>query len=463
MVPARISLARTAIALACLVALALPATAADKPRPVVRNETPGIRVDKTGNRVLITVNWASWCLGNDACLRDWIEGTGYTDEGIESAKCRFWGPAGDRQCAGSTVAARPAQRIDKDSVVVLKSTHFNFFHYSIKYDVSEKQVESYTALSQIFETLFGIPELSIGSFGIAAADGFVAEARAWRQALARQKTVVSRTVDVIRNKPVLLNPAGDTDPIFEALVAARDVIDERRSQAESALNDILADESVSRLERMQFSIFFDQIDAVHDATAAYLQAVQVSANRTLKGQTHVIRRKDAGTLVSVAAIPSRQDDSGGQELGHSVAFDYFVHSARPLLFHAGFTASSADALSVEKVRTLPNTDLFAQVTENSSELTAMLTYEVHAFGERDQFAFGLTLGTSIKDPGNTILAGASLKLFDRFVLSGGISTTITEQGKDPIPQGIEGVRQLYQTFSRSRVQGGFIGVSLRVY
>ena len=130
--------------------------------------------------------------------------------------------------------------------------------------------------------------------------------------------------------------------------------------------------------------------------------------------------------------------------------------------------SSLSQVEFEAVRALNGGDLFTKVKdeEDTEELVVFLSYELASFFGQDEVELAATLGTGIKDPGETLFVGGSVELFGKLWLTvGGISSEVAEEGNRVVDElgDALGTRDLFDSFSKRRAWEVFFAVSLSAF
>jgi hypothetical protein len=355
-----------------------------------------------------------------------------------------------------TFALRLKDRFNKDMAVSVRVRNFNFLHYTIEYNVEEETVESYVTLEKLFSQVFGLTDL-VSRFAVAPCSSFGECLTDWRFKIVLAGIALDKELAKYAGVGTGLSP----EQVSEIQTFAKGL----KSQRESVLN--ARARTLDHQPESQAEVsWFETIDAKHDKLLAKIAAFQSSANLIENGQVKFIGKKKAGTIVTVNLIPK---DLQQASTGQPVSVEYFVHSSLPVRFHVGYAGSGLSDVDFATVRTLAGRDLFSQVKneDGTAEFSAFLTYELYSWTwiEKD-FGLGLTLGTDFKDPGDRIYVGASLRLFERFVLSAGGASAVVAEGENPVLDELGGLlqaRELFTTITSTRDWQLFIGVSFGVF
>ena len=386
-----------------------------------------------------------------------------------------WSKVGESPASGAT-ANRYA--VTSDTIVTVSSKKFNFVAYSIDYEIETEVIEAYKALDAIWQELFGLTGVAQAIF-TGDSDSLVDRVDSWGISL----ILIRDTLDAARSSYVTLTLsdaqisqlATDANDISNLLDAARterttlrnDVVDERRRLLAERGNMTAGEyeEAVGEYEKARDLL--DEYSTSFDALTKSGKAFIVAADLSVNGDSYLIGKKEAGTIVTFSATPKPRDGSpGGKQTAAQIV--YAVSSNLPLVFHAGAVHSDLGDFEFEEVTTLAGQDLFAQTKSSgtTTELTAFLSYPVWSKKNDDRFGALISLGTDFDNAGDNLYVGITLKLYSRFFLTFGQVSGEVEEGLTPIQEEIANqtdTRELFAAVDSDREWETFVGISFAIW
>lgn len=201
----------------------------------------------------------------------------------------------------------------------------------------------------------------------------------------------------------------------------------------------------------------------HNETLAKLKVFIDRAHESLRGRTKDLPSQKAGTIVTVTVRAKPLNDTGDEtkqaaEAG-PITVSYYVQSDRPLMFHAGAAYTRIDMVEFEKIQKDLTRDVFQEVDapDASADLIAYMTYMLTPEVDNWAGGFGLTIGTGLRDLGKRLYLGATFRLTNRLILTGGgFSQTVTEADGRALS---EANPKLFDAIKRVKQWGWFAGVS----
>lgn len=347
-------------------------------------------------------------------------------------------------------------RVDENVSVLVKVIRFNFVHYALQFAVEEQQVESYVALDKLWKQLVGFTGAAF-----AASQG---ERTAFEDKLVEWLSSIRETEEDLK---AFLN-----DARYKTIGLTESQANEMRDKAErmGAAKEDLLKLHFDALQLMNGGTledigWYDKILPQHEALLARIDAFSQGAALSINGRTWVVGKKKAGTLVTATFTPKAVDGSEQEPF----RLEYFVHSKLPVLFHVGYAYSDFSQVEFEKIRALNGQDVFALVRgdKGTDAFTAFLSFEIWSWRWKNH-SFGTlaTLGTDLTSPGDKVYVGGSLRLFERFLISGGVSTRVDAEGTDPFIEDLGdsvGARELFLVMSSKRDWTGFVAVTFNVF
>lgn len=344
---------------------------------------------------------------------------------------------------------RISGRVDEDMTVTIRSTHFNFIKYAIRYEIEETVVESYVLLARLWSGILGF------DLGSLTKDVSTLKAESgnaivdWASAVARAQAKLDAEVQAAPGEAFL------TTIQIDAV-----------GNSVKALAEVRSEVMTKYLAALQFNAFaefeqYGKVKVFHDAVLGRLDAYVDLASLTASGQVKTIPKKNGGTIVTVTMTPAT---TAGADRAPVLAVEYFSHSRLPLTFHAGYARSGLDEFDFEEVAAFARSDLFARIktNDNTQTFTAFMTYEPQAW-VRDKVAGGVTIGTDVVKPGQRLFLGGSIR-YGRFVFTyGGMSGELTD-GVDPVIEPLGGgTRQLFGALVTRRDWAQFFAFSAKVF
>ncbi len=384
----------------------------------------GIRyVSQSDNQIFIEVNW------NEA-----------TSEGK--------GDTGQEQ----------GRKIDKNTLVSIRVNHFNFLYYSLKYVKEDRVVATYDTLTKLWSQLFRIVSFAGGAGAREEIRNrpFEEAILEWRIGLLWAETKLSNCLKHLSDK-IGLN-VDDLDAIRDSLGTIG--IDRKKTL------DSLRDNAFDLVTSGQQLDTFERIDLIRERVVGELDLFISRAELTLNGQLESLGKKSAGTIVTVTMIPVPRTEKHSKE-GKPVSIDYFVHYDKTIKFHVGYAHSSLSNFDFEKVRSLSGEELFAKIKDQKAtdEFSAFVGYELLSFGTQSQNGVELTLGTDFAKPGERVYLGVSGRLIGQiFVTMGGATSNVSTPGASSLQPTASpgGLRELFDTFTKSREWAFFFAISVGV-
>jgi len=343
-------------------------------------------------------------------------------------------------------------KITSDDTVTLRVTHFNWLHYSLKFGIEERTIESYVMLERLWAQILPKP---LGQENAAlSATAFEKAIVAWRRRMATVDSALSEYTMKFASKVALSGPERQ-DIVAQVKSLGSDPIVAIETLRRAA--DALA-ESIEELD------IYERILARHQALLAKLQAFVKAADLVDRGEIHVVGKRKAGTVVTFTITPVNEK---GAQAGTPFQSAYFVRSVYPLVLHVGYAASRLKDVEFDKVRSESGSDLFlaTKSSDKTESLVTFMSYELRQFGPSADVGLHLTLGTNFDKPGEQLFVGAGLR-FTKFVLSVGFSGGEVQEGSNPIGEAIAGAagrRELFTTIASRKKWEPFAAVSLRVF
>ena len=180
---------------------------------------------------------------------------------------------------------------------------------------------------------------------------------------------------------------------------------------------------------------------------------------------------------SLVRLTGQAANLAGEPVGEAVSTRYFVATARPLIYHLGYSYGRPKDLDFTEVRAASGQDLFAatKTTESAeaagttstpgSDVVAFMSLEVLRGGPNDRYGFSVTTGTGLESPGHSIYYGATLRVFSRVLLTVGGVTATAIRGEGEVVDATSDLwnRSLFSAIKDTTSTERFWAVSFRVY
>jgi hypothetical protein len=346
-------------------------------------------------------------------------------------------------------------RIDEGMSIAVRSTHFNFVNYTLRYEVEETVVESYVLLAKLWEQILGLGDLSVLAADIrtrATPPPFQTALLRWINAI----VAAERAVEGPRNQ--FTGNVHLSDGQLEIVAKQLEAATTARDGLLKAYNELPQFDDFQDYER------YGKVRPVHEAVLGRVGAYLDLASLTLRGQLKNIGKKKGGTFVTVTITPAVREGSDGSPV---LITEYFSHSRFPLTFHAGYVGSALDDFDFEQVRALGGRDLFAAVKTNTNiqSVAAFLSYELRSWRQGSVGVLA-TIGTDFSKPGERLYLGGSVRMFRRVMLSVGGASAEVKEGVSPVFEQVGdalNARELFGAISTRRAWEGFVGLSFGVF
>jgi hypothetical protein len=396
-----------------------------------------------------------------------------------------------------------AEKIDKNKLVFLKVTNFNFLRYNLDHEVQEEVVKSYRVPENLWDQVFSYipvplpgPKAAIDT----AKNEFLLSLKNWRQKLARREKSLQDYLEKFPNnvhvtddeKAKLKEKIEDTSNGKEAIgVGALKDLEKIRQKTEELIfssaniavtvfdtltvvepkeNYIMAQirpfwskttSENTATDAYYASILYDKQLLIHEKVVQKFKAFFAAGRKTYRGTRINIGKKESGTLVTITMTPVGLSNENIEIANKTrpVSVQYFVQSDKPVVFHVGYSLAFLEDTEFEKVRTLAGNDGFTLIQGEcySLELSAFLSYELLKSNDEKQ-SLGITLGTDMTSPGDKIYIGISGRLFEHwFFTIGAVTGEIVEGVNEQI--GNPEIK-LFESIKTTRDWGFVLGISL---
>lgn len=363
------------------------------------------------------------------------------------------------------------KKITEAHTIHVTIKQFNFLKYEIKMEQEVKSLDAYQQLNTLWTQILGLG----GVVGMSSRVGeekdlFLEHFLLWETEVALVNRLVDEALEKHESSKLSVQDVADIRSAstnlggrlgnLEALEREAVRLAVLRTFQDDHGNDIVVSD-ISPDVRLQ--LVRDLRDKQEEVVAR-VDAFQARARRVELGGKKVLKGTKAGSLVKVIFTAVERNEATEDQV---VTVRYFVASSLPVVFHGGYGEGDLSDFEFEKVRTADGLDAFDLVKDDSSreEFMVFLSIDLITLDERDRFGLLATLGTGLEDPGDTLFAGVSLKLFERFFLSYGQMSAEVAEGVDPFVNQVGqtlGTRELFSTIDKRRDWGDFWGVSFLI-
>lgn len=341
------------------------------------------------------------------------------------------------------VSKHEARRITEDTALTVTVHGINYLRYGLKYEVSEKVIESYVFLERLWKQIFGLAAFGADRTRVAAAftDEFGTRLLEWRDGLDAADAALTEFIRPF--DAVVLNP-DEAAAIKSKRKQFGELVEGLRARMTSANNAIDPTKLGEQLP------VYERTLATHREVLGRFTAFEEAAGLVENGHTRRVRFGDAGRIVSVSITPV--EESTGKEYGRELTVEFLVHSTLPLTFHVGYAVSSLDKIDFEAVSAAARSDLFAKIQSDGmdQDVVALMSWSPW------KNPFHVAFGTAFSKPGEKLYAGLGWK-WNRFVVTvGGMNAaTQEEESNSKVVETIAGVagsvpRDLYASFKNRR-------------
>lgn len=349
--------------------------------------------------------------------------------------------------------AQGQSRITEDTALRVRVIGANLLKYGLRFETKEKVIDSYVDLEKLWQQMLTIVPLPRSRD--VSAGTFVDAVKAWREALSNHDSAVSEFQTEFQG---LYLTCGERERIRSEV--------ERVKERLADLERVRLNAATLIVKAEEFAVY-DATLVNHEATIARLRSFALRGTSAADGILQRIDFGEAGRIVVVSITMSELET--GTDPGVTEVIEFFVHSALPVTFHAGYSYSTLDSFEFEKVATASGEDLFAQINEgrSSSGITAFLSYrlggEQTPARRREIF---LTIGTDFEAPGKRVLMGATTRI-RKILLSAGVATAAVREAneEDKVAEVVDGVgdflgtRELFTRIYTTRQWRPFIAVT----
>jgi len=312
--------------------------------------------------------------------------------------------------------------------------HFNFLRYTLSFDVTEEKSESYDYLTKLWTSVLS-PSLA-GVLGAVAAPQGVAALTPEQRFLIQLQAIYALATELdhaIGEQIAKYSLTGLEAEEAKTLATARGSIDgslQTLNKAYADLQKLLLDPT----QTTQFanaiggtSKIYSVVTELYGAVAKRADVFLSMSEKTIGIEVRKVGTRSAGTRVTLRLVAT--GDGGAKTPMADV--HYFVETTLPLVVHGGLTFAKLNDVSFEKVKRasqFSEEDLFQRTTDNPNTraLSMFLAWQFWskagtAAGSVERVGLLFSLGTDVRAPGKKVFAGPSLALFNRIVLTAGVS------------------------------------------
>jgi hypothetical protein len=357
-------------------------------------------------------------------------------------------------------------RFSEKTPLKIYTSNFNFLQFSVNWTAkAEPQNPAFEKVSTLFDSIF--PVLSLLSPGARALAGGP-DASRWVVPLEYANNCLAEALS--RVSGVVLDRSGDSNRLAvntarHYIAQALPLLSVRRAEY---LEDITG-ETFGRNWELYLKIAERHADFERRA-AEFLPLAQ----RSVEGMMATIDPQPRNSVVTVTGQPSTR---AGEAAGGAVVAKYFVATKRPLAYHVGYGYGRIRDFEFKQVRSAAGQDVFtavgsetpstANVSDKSSgaDPIAFLTWEFSNTGPNGRYGVGLTLGTAMTAPHESLFLGGSLRMFTRVFVTSGVALGNGTRGEGPTTDvAADGThRTVFTTLREVNDPKLFLSISFKVY
>jgi hypothetical protein len=358
--------------------------------------------------------------------------------------------------AKRTPDGRITVRLDEDTNVSTKVTHFNFVNYTLAYKVEETVVETYVNLAKLWTQILGLPAGIAQPFSALADEctAFASCLGRWAWEILQADFALNGYLATYQRRVVL------TDAEIAQTVTNYQDMQEKVERLKARLDDISKRTPPATVEDVDK---FKRVYATHLDLLGRIDAFGAAVDLVENGEVKNVGKKKGGTIVTITITPKTQTQATASPVAR---IEYFTHSRIPVTFHVGYAYSKLTDVKFETVRSLTQADLFSVVKENTSTNAMVAFLSLGQTIKNGQAGFFGTIGTDLNKPGERVYVGGSLNLFKRLFVSGGWVSGTQQEPQNPVTETIGNAldaRELFAVIDPQRRWRGFGAVSFRAF
>lgn len=369
-------------------------------------------------------------------------------------------------------------RFTEKTPLKVHTTNLNFLQYNVKWSQTvERQDKAFESVSTLFEKVF--PVLSL--FGLdRSAEPLLDPLKAmtrWVILLERASLCLSDTV--VDYTTVVVDKAGTSKrrrlyEVHGLLARGMPKLTELRllslDEAARAMGPASGFGDATYMD-LYWKVSQRQSDLEHRVTE-FLPLAEATYN----GQILTVGSVKRNSYVDATGQAFRR--SSAEPVGEALSARYFVAWSRPLLYHVGYGYGRLRDIEFKQVRSASGHDVFSATRPDGEavagsesddkpgpESVAFMTLELLTSGPNARYALGLTFGTGLNAPGESLYAGGTFRIFSRVMLSGGVVVARATRGDTPLIDDIAsgGPRVVYATLTEDAAVKPFLSISFKVY
>lgn len=364
-------------------------------------------------------------------------------------------------------------KITPDNTVRLRITRVNWLRYKVITNITRDTSQSYKALESMWSKLIFSSPLSLTSSISSAtptpADLFLSKWKDVKQeifnlndSILKLQSIAPTSVQITNNDSIAIVQA------IERLHLASNALEISMKELYSKLNDIkdLQEMVYARqLNDYVSELYIKQqqkLKDIYNIEKLFKNGFIVDCGQSGSGILNTVEIK----LVDIEGVDNSSISLKGVKKSLEVV--YFVSSKMPVVFHVGVTWSSIKDVNIkefgQKVNQLGNINIFkADTTQQNTGFIALMSYPLSFASSYDQStSLMLSLGTRIDKPGENLLMGLSLRLWDNFTFTLGAETKEVKHVDETSKEVIDNI-DVYKTFKDAREWGFFFGISIIPY
>ena len=249
------------------------------------------------------------------------------------------------ECNWATGKFSEIGKINSETFLTLHINNFNFFHYSLNYEVNEKKVEAYSSLEKLWKEIFGLLPITISSKEQKTITDWAKSIMQTDEILGCYNSLVYSSLANEKNKSII--DLGASPVKFK--IAMNNYLNFLEQNKSSIKNNEKTNKALiikmrniiitkkSNLNRLKFIAFkmvssqqglkyFNEVENLYKITLSKINLFLQSASDTLNGRIINIGKKNSGSYVLIKLIPSGLILNEIKRSKSIRSIEYFVHS-----------------------------------------------------------------------------------------------------------------------------------------
>jgi hypothetical protein len=355
-------------------------------------------------------------------------------------------------------------RFTEKTPLKIHTVNVNRLYYKVDWNrTAQPQNEAFEFVSKMFDQVFpllGVLREGFVLTGLASGSALSNWIKAVEYADGCLSSTLTRFTDVVVDKTGTVN----RERLLKVALLmdkAMPVLSQRRA---NALENLAAD---------HYDTYF-KINERHNKLQARIADFAPRARESVEGVTTVFPPEKRNT---VAQLTARAVRLTGEPAGTEVTARYFVATSRPLAYHVGLGYGRLKEIDFKPLKTASGQDLFsalapaeeatvaAEAEPAGIESVAFLSWEFVSKGPNDRYGLGLTFGTGLNTPGESVYYGATVRIFSRLLITGGLVGARATRGDNMVEESLPGGdrRTLFGAIRDVAETKPFFSISFKVY